>query len=80
MQWPPTSPWLKRQKIPFRPRRGEHVPGVDIERLKDQRQFVHEGNVEIALGVFNHLGRFGDPDRGRAMNAGFHHRPVDARR
>ena len=68
---------LERQEIPFGPRRGQHVAGIDIERLEDQRQFVHEGDVEIALGVFDHLGRFGDLDRGRAMNAGRDHRSVD---
>ncbi len=68
---------LKRHEIPFCPRGGEHVAGIDIERLEDQRQFVHECDVEIALGVLDHLGGFGDLDRRRAMNAGRDHRSVD---
>ena len=71
------QPRLKRQEIPFRARGREHVASIDLERLKDQRQLVHKGDVEIALGVFDHLGRLGNLDRGRAMNAGFYDRTVD---
>ena len=61
---------LKRQEIPFGPRGGQHVAGVDAERMEDQRQLVHEGDVEIALGILDDLGGFCDLDRGRAMDAG----------
>ena len=68
---------LKRQEIPFCPRGRQHVAGIDIERLEDQRQFVHERDIEIALGIFDDLGRLGDLDRGRAVNAGRHDRSVN---
>ena len=68
---------LKRQEIPFGAGRRQHVAGVDVERLENQRQLVHERDVEVALGVFDHLGRFGDLDRGRAVDAGRDHRSVD---
>ena len=58
-------------------RGGEHVAGVDAELMKDRRQFVHERDVEIALGVLDHLGGFRDLDRRRAMNAGGDNRTVD---
>ena len=45
--------------------------------LENQGQLVHERDVEIALGVFDHLGGLGDLDGGRAMNAGRHDRSVD---
>ncbi len=77
MQWPPTSPGSKWLEIPFGRRGRQHVAGVDAELMKDRRQLVHEGDVEIALRVLDHLGGLGHLDRGRAMNAGRHHRAVD---
>ena len=71
------QPRLKRHEIPFGPRRRQHVAGVDVERLEDQRQLVHERDVEIALGVLDDLGGFGDLDRGRAVDAGGDDRAVD---
>ena len=68
---------LEIQEIPFGPRRCQHVAGIDIERPKDQRQFVHESDVEVTLGVFDHLRRFGDLDRGCAVDAGLDDRSVD---
>ena len=59
---------LKRQEIPFGPRGRQYVAGIDIKRLKIS-DTIHEGDVEIALSVLNHFGRFSDPDGRRAMNA-----------
>src|SRR5262249_28330752 len=41
---------LERQEIPFRSSSRQYISGVYIERAKDQRQFIHEGDIEIALG------------------------------
>jgi hypothetical protein len=30
--------------------------------MKDQRQFVHQRDIEVALGVFDDLGGFGHLD------------------
>ena len=74
---PADKPGLEIQEIPFGRRGGQHVAGVDAELMEDGGQFVHEGDVEIALRVFDDLGGLGDLDRGRAMDAGFHHRAID---
>ena len=55
----------------------QHVAGIDAEPMEDRGQLVHEGDVEIALRVLDHLGGFGDLDRRRAMDAGVDHRAVD---
>ena len=60
----------ERQEVPLRARRLEHLERVDTDAMKDQRQFVDECDVEVALRVLDDLGRFGDLD---AL------RPVDAR-
>ena len=46
------------------------IQGVDAEFAEDQRQFVHQGDVEVALGVLDDLGRFGDADAAGAVGAG----------
>ena len=69
MQWPPTSPGSKRQEIPFRPRRVEHVPYADADLAEDLRDLVHEGDVDVALSVFDDLGGLGGLDRRGAEDA-----------
>ena len=44
--------------------------------MADRRELVHEGDVEIALRVLDHLGGFGHLDRGR-LDAGGYDRAVD---
>ena len=77
MQWPPTRPGWNFRKFHLVRGGREHVAGVDAELVEDRRQFVHEGDVEIALRVLDDLGGFGDLDRRRAMNAGRDHRAVN---
>ncbi len=58
---------------------GEEIPlgssglqdgeGVDSLAVKDQRELIHQGNVEVTLGVLDHLGRLGGLDAGGNMNA-----------
>src|SRR5258708_1649801 len=71
------QPRKERQEIPFRLRRREHVAGVDAERMADRRELVHECDVEVALGIFDHFGGLRDLDRGRAMDASLDCRAVD---
>jgi hypothetical protein len=75
MQWPPTSR-LEIEEIPLSRRGSEHVSGVNTELMKDRRQLVHQGDVEIALRVFDDLGGLGNFNRGGAMNPSFHHRTI----
>ena len=53
------QPRLKRQKIPFRFRRLQDVMGRQAEAGKDHRDFVDEGDIDVALGVFDDLGGLG---------------------
>ena len=69
---------LEFLKIPFGAGGSEHVAGVDAELRKYRRQFVHEGDVEIALRVLDHLGSLSHLDRRRAVYAGGDHRAVQA--
>ena len=63
------------QKVPFAAGGLEHFKRIDAQPCKQHRQFIDKGNVQVALGVFNHLGRFGHADgtgriRARRHDAG----------
>jgi hypothetical protein len=66
------------QKIPFRSGCVENIPRADVHAVEDQRQFVHQSDVHVALGVLDDFRRFSDFDGCRAINPGRHHRAVDA--
>ncbi len=74
---PANETGLKRHEVPFGPRRSQYVAGIDVQRLKDQRQFVHECDIEIALCIFDDLGGFGDLDGRSAMDASGDDRSVN---
>ena len=57
------------EEVPLRAGRLQHVGGADAHALEDDRQLVHQRDVEIALGVLDDLGRLGDLDRLRAVHA-----------
>ena len=52
----------ERQEVPLGAGRLQHFQGVDAELVEQDRQVVDQGDVEVALGVLDHLGRFGDLD------------------
>jgi hypothetical protein len=58
MQWPPTSPARSRGNSTWSARR-EHVPHRHADLREDLRDLVHEGDVDVALGVLDRLGRLG---------------------
>src|SRR6185503_3160495 len=60
----------KGQEVPFGSGRLEHFERIDAYLVEDQRQLVHQRDVEIPLRVLDDLGRFGDLDRARAVDAG----------
>ena len=43
-------------EVPLGCRRLDHVVRVDVHRIEDLRQLVHEGNVDIPLGILDDLG------------------------
>jgi hypothetical protein len=73
MQWPPTSPGRNGRKFHLLPAASRTSSGVDADPVEDDRQFVHQGDVEIALGVLDDLGCLGHLDAGRRIDAGGDH-------
>ena len=67
----------KGQEVPFRAGRLEDFQGVDADFMEDDRQLVHQRDIEVALRVFDHLRGFGHLDRAGAMHAGRHDAAVD---
>jgi hypothetical protein len=61
MQCPPTSPGRNGRKFHLVPAGLEHLGGVDADLVEDQRQLVHQRDVEVALRVLDHLGGFRPP-------------------
>jgi hypothetical protein len=52
----------KWQEVPLAACGLQHFQRVDAHSLEDDRQFVDEGDVQVALAVLNHLGGFGHFD------------------
>ena len=80
MQWPPTSPGWKRRKFHFvsaRPRARRRRRQAELG--EDLGDLVHEGDVDVALGVLDHLGRLGGLDRAAPEGAAVGHPAVDLR-
>ena len=67
------------QEIPFRACRLKHFRCVKTHAVKNNRQLIHEGNIQIALGIFDHLRRLGDADARCFENPRFHYRPIGFR-
>ena len=59
MQWPPTRYGEKSRKFQFGAGSVENVVGGEPERAEYLRHLVDEGDVDVALGVFDHLGGIG---------------------
>lgn len=60
----------ERQKVPFGAGGFQHFLGVDVQAVEDHRQLIDQGDVQVALGVFDHLGRFRHLDGGGLVGAG----------
>src|SRR5262245_32519167 len=70
------QPWRKFQKVPFRPGGFEYSLCIDAETMEDERQFIHQCNIEIALGILNNLGCFCDLDARSFMDAGLYDQSI----
>ena len=53
---------LELQEVPLRSRGFKHLSGVEADPVEDDRQLIHQGDVQIALRVFDHLGCLGGLD------------------
>ena len=65
------------EKVPLRLRCLQHILCVNPHSIEDLRQLIHKGNVDIPLGVLDHLGRLSHLDRGCEMGAGSDDGAVD---
>ena len=52
------------------PAASQHLFGVDAEAIENQRQFVDERDVDVALRVLDHFGGLGDTDARGLVRAG----------
>jgi hypothetical protein len=54
-------------EIPFGRSRRKYLARVDVELVEDGGELIHESDVEIALRILDHLGRFRDFYRRRLV-------------
>ncbi len=67
------------QEIPFGPGGAQDFGGPQAEAVEDQGQFVHQGDVDVALDVFDDLRGFSDLDGGGTVKANLNDFVIDAR-
>ena len=60
---------MNLRKLPLGASGGQNVGRTDAHAVEDDRELVHQGDVQIALGVLDHLGGFGDLDARGAVDA-----------
>ena len=63
--------------IPFRIHAIHHFVGVNAHAVKYHSQFVHKGDVDIALTVFHNLNSFCSFDAGHRVGAYFNHKIIN---
>ena len=61
---------LEAQEVPLGSCSFQHFGGVDAQLVENDRQLVHQGDVEVALGVLDHLGRLRGLDGRGPVHAG----------
>jgi len=66
---PANEPRAERLEIPLGPGRFEDGIGINPHTMENHAELVDEGDVDIALGVLNDLGRFGNLDAGSQMRS-----------
>ena len=60
----------KRQEIPLGAGRLQHRFGVEAHAVEDNRKLVDQRDIEVALGVLDHLGGFSHFDAGGFVRPG----------
>lgn len=63
------EPGPEGQEIPFCAGSLQNGLGIDTHFIEDERQFVNQGNVDVALGILDDLGGFRDLDAGGLVGA-----------
>ena len=62
---------LESQRIPLGIHSLQHFIGVDVHQVERNGQFIHKGNIDISLGIFHQLSRFGHQDGRHWIDASF---------
>ena len=47
-----------------------HEARLDPQPVENDREFVHQRDIQVALGILDHLGRLGYPDAAGRVRAG----------
>ena len=66
---PADQPGLELEEVPLRPGRLQHLGRVDADAVEDDRQLVHQRDVQVALRVLDDLAGLGCLDAGTAVHA-----------
>ncbi len=64
---------IELQKIPLGSCCLKHLVGIDPHLIEDHGELIHEGDVDVALGIFNDLGSFGHLDGTGPVHTGRDH-------
>ena len=67
------------EEVPLCSGRVQDVVRVDTHAVKNDRQLVDQSDVQVALGVLDDLGGFGNFDGGGFVHAAGHDRSIDRR-
>ncbi len=69
--------WAKRQEIPFGTCGLKYLLSIDADAFEYHRQFDDQRDINVALRVFDDLGRLCNFDARRFVCPGRDNRPVD---
>ena len=75
---PTNQSWFKAERIPLRVHALHDFARIDTHAVEDHGKLVHEGNIDIALGVLHYLNCFSCFDRGDRIGACLYHDVVHA--
>ena len=67
------------QRIPLGIHGLQHFIGIDIHQVENHGQLIHESDIDIPLGIFHQLRRFGHRDGGHRIHTGLDDGAVDRR-
>ncbi|KAF5029995.1 hypothetical protein DSECCO2_642770 [anaerobic digester metagenome] len=65
---------LEFQKVPFCSGCFKHIQRVDSHAAKNDRQLIHQSDVDVTLSILNDFGGFGHFNTWCTMYAGFDHK------
>ena len=50
---------LESEKVPLSAGCSKHLVGIDTHAVENHGQLINEGDIDVALGVFDHFSGFG---------------------